>query len=138
MAEYLTADDLRVYLVDETAADNELLDAQDFKPSQITMAMKMAAAAFNDIEPRILGVTSDTLPFTEWAMLAVQEQLFRMRLNQLQRNAVEYQAGNTAYDEDNARIKNMQEALGRIGHWRTDANRLKVRWNNYDAYGDIG
>ena len=67
-------------------------------------------------------------------MTAVQEQLYRMRLNQLERNAISLEAGNTGYDEDNTRIKNMNNALQRIAGWRQSAFTIKQKSNASDIY----
>lgn len=136
---YLTPSDVRTWLVDETPQDNELLQDIDFSEGQIRLAMKLAASAFNDMEPRILFVEQNKLPLAEWSICAVQEQLYRMRLNQLERNAVVYQAGNVGFDEDNARITNLRDALGRISEgWRTTARAMKMRRNLSECYGDLG
>jgi len=131
----LTHDDVREYLVDTCAEDNELLDDIDFTPSQIKLAMKMAANAFNELPPFTLVVEGHNMPCSEWAMLAVQEQLYRMRLNQLERNAFQYQAGNTSFDEDSTRITNLKAALQRIADWRSAARSLKVARNVSNSYG---
>lgn len=135
MSLYLTSEDVRTYLVDSSPEDNELLDDIDFTPGQIQLAMRMAAAAFNEIRPHVRVVQANTLPLSEWAMTAVQEQLYRMRLNQLERNAITLEAGNTGFDEDGTRIRNMNTALQRMSNWRQAAFTLKQSANVSDSYG---
>lgn len=135
---YLTTEDVRTYLVDSSPDDNELLDDIDFTDRQITLAMRMAAASFNEITPHVLSVDGNRLPLAEWAMSAVQEQLYRMRLNQLERNAVVYEAGNTGFDEDNERIRNLRASLDRLVGWKKQAQSIKLTHNTSMGYGDLG
>lgn len=133
-ANYLTPDDIRTYLVDSSPADNELLDDLDFKDGQIKLAMRMMAAAFNEIPPYTMQVDALRMPLREWAMMGVQEQLYRMRLNQLERNAFQLQAGNTGFDEDATRISNLRAALDRVAGWRKLAAAEKITVNITNTY----
>lgn len=134
--DFLKAEDVRAVLVDTRPEDNDLLEGLDFSDTQISMAMRLAVTAINDLGSRALQVESASkIPFAEWTILAVQEQLYKMRLNQLERNAIQYQAGNTSFDEDNIRIKYLRSALAQIGQeWRRTAILLKHRANMSNVY----
>ncbi len=131
----LTHGDVREYLVDRGPADNDLLEDIDFSDGQIKLAIRLACAEFNDLTPLTLAVTPDTIPLAAWSLEAVQEQLYQIRLNQLERNHFELQAGNTGFDSDGARIANLRAALQRLGRWRETAVKLKRRQDAANTWG---
>ena len=133
----LSIQDVRDYLMD-SRSENTLLGDIDFQDGNIRLAMRLAAAAFNELPPLALHVSASALPLADWTIQAVQEQLYRMRLNQLERNAVQLQGGNVMFDEDSLRIQNMREALRRVADWRSAATVFKRRQDVANIWGEVG
>lgn len=137
MGHVITIEAMRDYIRDRTPDDNLLLGDLEFSDPDYMSAFYAAAAAFNDLPPHVVDVSGSSLPASEWAFMAVQEALYRVKLAQLERNAFVYKAGNTSYDEDQEQIRLLNGALSRLAVWRQNASAHKRRINLSASYASF-
>jgi hypothetical protein len=135
----ITSQDIRMWIFDRNAADNELLDDLEFTDKEIGAAMRHAAREFNSIFPRTVRVDPSCLPDgTNLFFEATAEMLYRMRLHSLRRNNFEYRGGSVTVNDVQPKIAGMEKALEELRHWRTEARDLKSYTNLSGFYGKIG
>ena len=127
----LSSADVRDFMFDRTAEDNELDMDLSFSPEEIAGAMKRAARAANDIPPYISGYTADTLPDASNVFLyAIAEQLYRSKLQQLMRNDVEYSAGGIQTSITANRIEHFKYLIAEFSKkWEAQVSQMKYTAN---------
>jgi len=135
----LTTDDVRYFLLDRTAEDNELDMDLSFTDEDIVNAMRRAARETNDVPPYNAQVSGDCLPGDSNIWLhAVAEQLYLAKLSNLMRNDIDYEAGGVTVSVTKARIAHFKELIKlHRTIWEDKLRRFKVGNNvrRFHFYG---
>ena len=126
----ITVENIRMWIFDRSASDNELLDDLEFTDEEIVNAMQHAAREYNSIFPRTICVDPSRLPDkTNMFFEATAEALYKMRLHSLRRNNFEYKGGNVSVNDVAPRIKGFQDAIAEMSQWRQEAHDQKTYRN---------
>lgn len=108
----LTIDDVRMFIYDRTASDNELLGGLAFSDPEILAAMRFAAREYNSIPPISIQADPNSLPGdTNMFLDAVVTGLFIAKASQMKRNQVEYTAGGAAVALEKTQIAYMEDQI---------------------------
>ena len=139
MSKCLSVDDVRYFILDRTAEDNELDMDLSFSDDDIIHAMRRAAREANDVPPYNVQVSGDCLPGNSNIWLhAVTEQLYIAKLSNLMRNDIDYEAGGVAASVTKGRIAHFKELIKlHRSIWEDKLRRLKVGNNvrRFHFYG---
>ena len=109
---YLTIADVRAYIWDRSAEDNQLELDLAFSDDEIRDAMKRAAREYASIPPYSSGVDPAELPAdTNMFLDAVVLHLYISRISRLQRNDIDYSAGGVQVELDKKQIAYMKEMI---------------------------
>ena len=139
MSKCLTIDDVRLFILDRTAEDNELDMDLSFSDEEIASAMRRAAREANDIPPYTVQVSGDCLPGASNIWLhAVTEQLYLSKLSNLMRNDIDYEAGGVSVTVTKSRIAHFKDLVKlHRSIWEDKLRRLKVGVNvrRFHYYG---
>jgi hypothetical protein len=139
----ITLSAMRFWIMDRTPADNPLEGDLMFTDEEILQAMAHAAREYNSIPPYIHRVDPRCLDdSTNLFFEATAEMLYKMKLHSLKRNAFEYSGGNVTVDEDNLRIKYLDELVKQLQagptNWRQTAIALKTKIDTTNYYSTFG
>jgi hypothetical protein len=137
---YITETDVRNFMFDRSAEDNELDMDLSFSPEEVADAMKRAAREVNSIPPKTLSWKPSEFPDTDNTFLyAIAEQLYLSKLQQLMRNDVEYTAGGITGSATAKRIAHFKELIKFMrGAWEPTVKQAKIAANmrNLHYYGN--
>jgi hypothetical protein len=134
--EYITFDDVRNFILDRDAADNDLLMKQSFTDEEILQAMKSAAREYNSISPYVDSVTCSTLPAdTNMFLNGTVAFLYSALRAKLMRNEVAYNSGGVGTETDRRQIENLSLLIKEhMEFFLAEAQRTKVIKNLNNAY----
>ena len=137
---YLTVDDIRLYILDRSVADNDLDRDLSFSNDEIFAAMERAAREYNSLPPFVNSARAACLPKdTNMFLDGVVQQLYIAWLNRAMRNDIDYDAGGVVTSLEAKRIKHMQQLAQDHGErFREAARNRKVFLNMSEGYGPIG
>lgn len=133
----LTEQDIREFMLDRTASDNEFLMDIAYSPEEIDHAMRAAAREYNSVPPRIHNVRPNALPTTtNLFYYATAEQLLRSEVLKLARNDVAVQTGDVSDELDARRIQHFRSLIKEYRElWYNEALDVKRQMNLSNAYG---
>jgi hypothetical protein len=133
---YLTEQDVRDFIQDRNAADNDGMDLS-YSPEDLKSAMRRAAREYNSIPPLFIRLDDmDHLPGeTNMFLDATAEQLFISEYNRLTRSDIDYTAGGVVTPIDRKRIEYLQQLIKMHGErWRDVAKTHKLQINYARGY----
>ena len=109
---FITADDVRMFIMDRSVDDNDLLMDLAYDDKEISNAMVRAAREYNSIPPLCSFADPDTLDATTNMFLdAIATQLYLSTLNKLMRNDIDYNAGGVTTNIVAKRIGHLKELI---------------------------
>ena len=109
---YLTIADVRAYIWDRSAEDNQLELDLAFSDDEIRDAMRRAAREYSSIPPYVGGVDPTQLPAdTNIFLDGTVQQLYISRISRLQRNDIDYSAGGVQVELDKKQIAYLKEMI---------------------------
>lgn len=112
MSSYLVIEDIRNYIWDREAGDNQLELDLAFSDDEIRDAMKRAAREYNSVPPYASCVDVAQLPAdTNLFLDATVFQLYISRISRMQRNDIDYSAGGVAVELEKKQIGYMKEMI---------------------------
>lgn len=139
---YLTIQDVREFLLDESPDDNDVEMDLFFSDKQILSAMKRTAAEYQSMIPTGIdtGVTAATLPGgdTSIFLLGVASYLYQSAMHKIARNTLAWQTGDTSVDLNKTRFemfKLLQQEYDQ--QWKQQARLRKANINRNQAYAYI-
>ena len=137
---YITVDDIRMYILDRFISDNELDKDLSFGDEEILAAMERAAREYNSIPPYVNGARADCLPKdTNMFFDAIVQQLYIAELNRAKRNDIDYDAGGVVTSLEAKRIKHLEDLAKDHGErFREAAQNRKIFINYSNGFGPIG
>lgn len=140
MSDYLTADDVRSFIWDRTAADNEVDMDLVFSEKEILEAMKRAAREYNSVPPFVDAVDAQHLPGdTNMFLDAVAMQLYISRMSKLQRNDIDYDAGGSNVAFERRQIAYLKEMIPfHRDRFLEAAKNRKIHINLRSCFGRVG
>lgn len=138
---YVTPEEVRHYIEDRNAADNEFDNDLSFSNEEILVAMRRTARAYNSVLP--LGVDVVTpermSDATEMFFDGVIWKLYSARLARLGRNDFDFNAGDVKVSPETKRIAFFgREAIAAEQRFRTAAEDVKGTINISKGYGSVG
>lgn len=138
---YVTPEEVRHYIEDRQAADNEFDNDLSFSNDEIQVAMRRAARAYNSVLP--LGVdvvTSERMSdVTEMFFDGVIWKLYSARLARLGRNDFDFDAGDVNVSPETKRIAFFgREAKQAEDRFMKAAEDVKGTINISSGYGSVG
>ena len=132
----ITANDIRLFMIDKTADDNYLLDDTDFTDEEINQAHTLAISKYNSTLP-ILGEMNE-LPRYE-AIIGTTAILLRMKAINMVRNRLDYQnKSGTAVQDKNKGAEYLALAKDMMAEFDSRIKGLKVHLNVEATYGYVG
>ncbi len=131
MSKALTTEDVRMFLLDRDATDNDLELDLAFSDEEIKSAMERAARSYNGIPPYVHNVSPNALPGdTNLFLHAAAEQLLRSLLSKLRRNDVDYTAGGVGVNIVTKRIAHLEREIREHRElWQEEATSRKLYIN---------
>jgi len=140
VSDYLTISDIRNYIWDRSAADNQLELDLAFSDAEIRDAMKRAAREYNSVPPFVAGADPATLPTdTNLFLDATAFQLYISRLSRMQRSDIDYTAGGVTVELEKRQIAYMKEMIPFHRDRFLEATKAqKVFLNLRRAFGRVG
>ena len=133
---YLTIQEIRMFMLDRSAEDNALDLDLSFSDEEIVSAMKRAAREYNSIPPFVSKVHENRLPNdTNVFLHASAEQLYVSELSRAIRSDMDYTAGNVSVNIEKKRIDHFKDMIKyHRGEWKETATKIKVAANLAKAY----
>ena len=137
---FLTVDDVRSYIWDRTAQDNEIEMDLVFSSEEILRAMTSAAREYNSIPPFVAQVTDSQLPGdTNMFLDAVVMFLYISRMSRMQRNDIQYDGGGETVDLEKKQIEYMKQMIPfHQQRFKEAASARKTFTNLRSCFGRIG
>lgn len=134
---YINVQAVRDFILDRSAQDNVLDMDLSFGEDEIKSAMLNTLAAFNGLPPYSITVTNPAkIPYRIYFLHGIIKHLYLSALAKIQRNRVEYAAGNMTSDPDAARAKYFAEAIAMHNQEFVEgARNHKIEVNLNAAYG---
>lgn len=137
---FITVDDIRLYVLDRTIADNPLSKDLAFSDEEILAAMERAARAYNGLPPYVDCVTAACLQKVDNTFFdAIVQQLYIGEISRMSRNEIDYTAGGVTTNLDAKRIDHLRRMAaehGELFREAAKAHKVYVNWKN--AYGPLG
>lgn len=139
MSKYLTVEEMRHFMMDRSAQDNELYRDIAYSDEEILKAMERAARSYNSIPPLVHRVRSNQLPLdTLMFFHATAEQLLISTLSKLRRNDIQYEGGGITTNLVAARIRHFEKEIQEHRDlFRREAYDAKLQRNLNMAYRTI-
>jgi len=133
----LTEQDIREFMLDRSADDNEFLMDIAYSPEEIDRAMRAAAREYNSVPPPVHTVRANALPTTtNLFYYATAEQLMRSEVLRLARNDAAVQTGDVSDELDARRIQHFRSLIQEYRElWYNEALEKKRMINLRGAYG---
>jgi hypothetical protein len=108
----LKVEDIRHYILDRSAADNDLDGDLSFSDEEIANAMKAAARDYNSIPPYSQTAQANCLPDdTNIFIDGTLKHLYITAVSRAKRNELEYNAGGVTTSNNAAFIKHMTDLI---------------------------
>ena len=109
---YITVEDVRLFIVDRSIEDNDLLMDLAYDDAEISNAMVRAAREYNGIPPLCSYVDPDALDATTNMFLdAIASQLYLSTMSKLMRNDIDYNSGGVTTNIVAKRIGHLKELI---------------------------
>jgi len=133
---YLTVEEMRMFLLDNSAEDNSLDMDLSFSDDEIAYSMRRAAREYNSTPPFVGRVDPNSLPIdTNLFLHATAEQLYISELARSKRNDMDYTAGGVTVNIEAKRIKHFEGLVAyHREQWKDTATKIKVSANLAKAY----
>lgn len=107
---YITIDDVRMFIMDRSIEDNDLLLDLAYSDEEIQDAMTRAAREYNSVPPMCSFVDATCLDANYNMFLdGIAAQLFVSTISKLSRNDIDYDAGGAGVNIVAKRIKHLSE-----------------------------
>ena len=134
---------MRFWIMDRSPSDNPLEGDLAFSDEEIAQAMAHAAREYNSIPPYVSRLDFSCLDdSTNLFYEATAEMLYKGLLHKLKRNAFDYSGGNVKVDEDNVKIKYLDELVKGLQQgptsWRQTAIQIKLRIDTANYFTTFG
>lgn len=140
MANYITTEDVRAYILDRSPEDNELLLDLEYSPDEISTAMRNTARKFNSMNPFSMFVEPDHLDGTSELFLhGIVYQLFLMTNHKLKRNDIDYTSGGVGTSLEQKKISHLDGLIAfHKEEFEREARAIKLLKNINDGFGAVG
>ena len=137
---YITVEDVRLYILDRTLEDNDLDKDLAFSDPEIISAMERAAREYRSITPYVGGADASCLSKeTNMFLDAITQQLYIAEINRASRNDIDYDAGGVTTNLEAKRIEHFRRLSSEHGErFREAAKALKIFQNWRAGFGKIG
>jgi hypothetical protein len=139
-ASYITERDVRLYMMDRSAADHIVLPDVAWTSEEIQEAMKIAARKYNGMRPMCHTVQANQLP--DWYNFffdAIAASLLEIKVLNASMNDVDYQGGNISASVQGKLIQNLRPLIDFYNRrFSEQATAYKLSINLQDAFGQIG
>lgn len=137
---HIKIDDVRDYILDRCAEDNQLYLDVVFSGDEIQNAMKRAAREYNSVPPLISTVHWEHLDdSTNLFLDAIVAHLYISRISQLQRNDIKHDVGGVSVDLEQRQIEYMTKMIPFfLDRFKEATHARKLTANLRAAYGRIG
>lgn len=140
MHAYITIDDVRTAIQDNSPEDNGIDCDLSFSDEEIMHAMERAAAAYNSMAPiGVDRVSAKCLPLhSEVFLNAVLSKLYNAATFKLARNLVGWKTGNTSVEFESTRMEAYKSLVKELEEmWRTAAKERKAEINRAQCWGSF-
>lgn len=137
--EYITVEDVRNYMIDETPDDTGIDIA--FSDDDIRQAMVRAAREYNSIPPRVADADPSKLSArTNMFLDAIAVQLYKSELQKLTRDDIDYSAGGVSTNIVSKRIDHLRSTLipQHDQSFKSAAHTEKLEINISNSFGPVG
>lgn len=136
---YMTLESVRAEFGDISFKDNHLLDSQEIGTWDICNGVYRAIEQWNNTAPRIQMYSGETFPYPEILRRGVIYMLLQTLWTLLERNRMNYAAGNTSVDLEKRadaylRLKNEYLAMWRAGVEQAKNEENLLQFNKHMGY----
>lgn len=107
----IDTEDVRMFMLDRTVADNTLDMDLTFSDEEIGVATRFAAMGYNETTPYVHTVSPDSLPYGMCFLNGIAYYLYLGLLQKLMRNDIDYSAGNVTVDLNKRRIEHLMKIM---------------------------
>ena len=133
----LTEARVRLFLRDNTADDNYLLDDVEFTEDEIDAAMEACVDEWNETTPDIGVYTYENFPYRHYWLVGTKGHLFSIAAANYARNNLTYSAGGITIDDKN-KMKQYQAMADRYTNewkqWLHDRMRAGNAVNGFTTF----
>jgi hypothetical protein len=131
--------EIRLFLRDNGANDNELLDHVDFDDAEIAMAALMCIQYWNEVDPPLDTVyTSENFPFRHHWLLGICGNLYYIAAEHYLRNKYQHQGQGASYDDKNKDREYMAKGKMLTDEWKMFVRQKKTNLNQMGWFGHLG
>jgi hypothetical protein len=125
---YITAEDVRNFMLDRSAKDNPVQLDLVFAETEIDDAMRRAARDYNSLPPYTIKIDPTRLPGdTNIFLDAIAEQLCISRMSKLMRQDFDFVAGGVETNQVRTEISHLKSLIELYGtRWREPAKQIKA------------
>jgi len=135
----ITVDDIRHFIYDRSAKDNEIDMDLSWSDPEIAVAMRYCAMSYNSIQPYVERVDATTLPNEMIFIHGTIYHLYLSKWAQLTRSDLDYTAGNMTVDRVKRWIGHLENGMKlHQTEFETKAKERKISINLEGAYGCVG
>lgn len=134
----LTIPELRLFLRDNAAVDNELLDTVQFDAAEIALAIESPVLYWNESLPVVSTYTTQNFPYRYHWKLGASAQLFLMIAEWYRRNQFLTAAGGLQRDDMNKWQQYEQAGQQRWAEYKAWCQSRKVAANIEQGFGTFG
>jgi glutathionylspermidine synthase len=136
----ITEDDVRMFMLDRSAADNDLDGDLSFSSEEIADAMDRAAREYNSVPPLVSNIRAQHMnKDTNMFLDAIAQQLYISAVAKLKRNDIDYTAGGVGTNLEAKRIDHYMKLIALHGErFREAAQNIKVAQNLRSAFRHFG
>ena len=137
---FINEEDVRMFVLDRSAADNDLDGDLSFSPEEIAEAMDRAAREYNSIPPLLSNVQGNRLTKQTNVFLdAIAQQLYIASVARLMRNDIDYTAGGVQTNLEAKRISHYEKLIEFHGkRFKEVAQNIKIAQNISNAFVHFG
>lgn len=133
----LSVREIRIFLRDNDAVDNELLDNVDFDLPEIAFAIQRPLDYWNDNTPPDVFFTTQNFPYRYYWLIGVTATLFRIAAEHYRRNQYNTAAGGVSRDDKNKWQQYEQVAQMRWQEYTDWARKQKIALNVANGFGSF-
>jgi hypothetical protein len=130
--------EIRLFLRDNSGAENYLLDNVKFDDAEIAFAITRPIDYWNEVSPPLpVAATTSNFPFRYHWLMGTTAMLFRIAAEQYRANELSYSAAGVSVDDQNKEPNYQRAADAAWKEWTEFVRSKKISMNVAACYGEV-